>query len=89
MFTSVIYVASNALYETTKEDIFLAQKDVFKAFSLLTSLACCVTIFVPLVALSDSALENYKVIKEEWSESSVKTIFPRSFKLVNFKLLQQ
>lgn len=65
MFTSVIYVASNALYETTKEDIFLAQKDVFKAFSLLTSLACCVTIFVPLVALSDSALENYKVIKEE------------------------
>ena len=65
MFTSVIYVASNALYETTKEDIFLAQKDVFKAFPLLTSLACCVTIFVPLVALSDSALENYKVIKEE------------------------
>ena len=69
-------------------------KDIFsKSFwGSFPSLCVCVTIFVPLVALSDSALENYKVIKRDGKGKkeakvqvpSTKRFFPRSFKSANF-----
>ena len=63
-----------------------------KVFGVLSLPCVCVTIFVPLVALSDSALENYKVIKRDGKGKkeakvqvpSTKRFFPRSFKSANF-----